>query len=169
MPGLHRAPIIMGRRLFYSVTVKQEALTLFRANVGVKSASKKLNIPVFIVNSWFSRFLRNDTDWILRNDEDYLLRQEALALFQQGFGYKRVSSQLNIPVSRVKYWQQKFKFNELDFFALNQHVLKTYPKEFRAQIVREFQNSKESKKTFCGKHHLAVATLNNWLNKGSSD
>ena len=155
----------MGRRLFYSAAAKQSALALFRANVSVGSASKKLNIPVSIVNSWFHLFRQNDVDWIFCNDKEYLLRQEALSLFQQGAGYKRVASQLNLPVSRVKYWYQKFKFNQLDFFELGQRIFKSYPKEFRSQILREFRNSKESKKSFCGKHHIAVATLNDWLNK----
>ena len=104
-----------------------------------------------------------NVDWVNADDDDFILRGKALALFQEGQGYKRVSTVLQLPTSRVKYWYQQFKFNHLDFFEVGQRTFKAYPKAYKEEILQAYKTSSLSKKAFCGQHKIAVVTLNQWL------
>ena len=153
----------MGRRLLFSSETKQQALALFRAGLGVATVARELDISRYVVNTWFERFRQGDDDWVNSDDDDFILRGKALALFQEGQGYKRVSTVLQLPTSRVKYWYQQFKFNHLDFFEVGQRTFKAYPKAYKEEILQAYKKSSLSKKAFCGQHKIAVVTLNQWL------
>lgn len=153
----------MGHRLFFSSTVKQNALTLFRSGVSASFASKELGVPLYMINAWFHRFSENHTDWVQFDDEDFILRGKALALFEQGFGYKRVAKLLKLSTSRVKYWQQMYKFKRLEFFFEGQKPVKSYSNAFKKQMLESFKSSGLSKKAFCGQNKIAVSSLNSWL------
>ena len=150
------------RRLF-SKTEKQIVLACFRAGLALRAISEKLNIPFFTVQDWHQRYLKGDQHWAAEDDRNLVLRQTALALFQKGYGYKRVATELKVPQSRVKYWLLIYRHGQEEFFNQGRHNPKKYPDDRKRAILDRYAVSTESKKQFCFKESISVGTLNRWL------
>lgn len=168
---LERRPLFLSRSVYstmsklrlYTRQDKQIVLACFRAGLGPKSVANRLGFGYSTVHSWHEAYLNNDNTWAKFDDENYLLRQKALRLFKNGDGYKKVARILSQPVSRVKYWQLLYKREEIEFFHEGTRKPKQYDEDLKTAILNDFAITTDSKKAFCGKHKISVATLNKWL------
>ena len=149
-------------RLFIK-TDKQIVLACFRANVALRTISKKLDIPFQTILQWHKQFKSCDRSWATKDDKNRVLRQTALSLFEKGCGYKHVATQLNISQSRSKNWLRLYKSGQLKFFTEGRKRPKKYPLEKKLAILDRFAVSTGSKKKFCYTEGISVSTLNKWL------
>ena len=90
---------------------KRMVLACFKAEIPCRIISREMDIPLAKVLYWEKLFQKGNWTWAKESDPALLLRQRAFELFSQGFGYKRVATLLNLPQSRVKYWQLLFQAN----------------------------------------------------------
>lgn len=151
-------------RRLYTRRDKQIALACFRAGLSPKLVADKLGFVFTTVQEWHSSFLKHRNDWAKFDDKDLQLRQAALELFEQGNGYKKVATQLQLPTSRVKYCLRQYKYQKEFFFTSGSNNFK-YSDEKRTAVLNAYAVSTLSKKVFCAQHKISVPTLNNWLRK----
>lgn len=95
---------------------KQMVLACFKARIASRVISKELDIPLTKILHWEQLYQQGNRNWARESDKALVLRQQAYKLFSEGFGYKRVASKLQLPLSRVKYWHLLFVNNMDDFF-----------------------------------------------------
>lgn len=149
----------------YTRQQKQVALACFRAGMGPRTVSERLEISYPEVHKWYESFKNLDNSWATVDDDAYTERQKAFELFQQGYGYKKVASELSVPVSRSKYWHLVYRHGQYEFFTKGLRRPKRYSDEKRAQLLKLFENTTQSKKAFCHENGITVGTLNSWLAK----
>lgn len=149
----------------YNRLEKQFVLACFRAGMGPRIVSERMKISYPEVQKWFTCYQNLDNDWAFVDDAAYTERQKAFELFQQGYGYKKVASELSVPVSRSKYWHLVYRHGQYDFFTKGSNRPKRYSDEKRREILNLFQSTSLSKKAFCHENGITVGTLNSWLAK----
>ena len=147
----------------YSAEVKKQVLEEFKKGAGPKLASQKCGVSLYHAKRWFQFYKKGAYSWCRNDDKNYCLRQEALVLFKQGCGYKRVATELKISHTKAKYWLRQYKVGNFDFFRIGRNVTRKYSEEQKSQILQAFRESSDSKKMFCCKAQIGVCTLNAWL------
>lgn len=108
---------------------------------------ERLKFSYATLRKWHHLFQANDLSWAVSDDEQFIERQKALALFQEGRGYKFVASALGVSQSRTKYWMNMFKSGQLSFFFEGSKRPKCYDETFRNQILRLFFTNNSIKKS----------------------
>lgn len=151
----------------YSLRDKQRALDCFAAGMNAKEVYKKLHFSYVTLKHWRHRFLLGDVSWAIADDEKYIERQKALALFQEGRGYKYVATALGVPTSRSKYWMHMFKNGQLNFFTEGSKRPKRYDDAFKEEVLRRFAELSGSKKAFAHQTGISVSILNMWLKEAA--
>ena len=157
----------MGTKSIYTKQEKQIVLACFRTGLSATAVSTKLGFPTLTVKNWHTLYLKRDNSWVLFDDDDLKLRQEALMMFRQGLGYKKVAANLKMAQSKIKYWYLQYRHEQLAFFDGTKKASKHIPVEQKTKILNEYAITTLSKKAFCISNGISVATLNNWLKKGN--
>lgn len=149
--------------------IKQQALHLFHLGRGPHFVSKELNLSKNVVAKWYAIYKNEKKEsWAWTDDKLYVQRQKALKLFKTGSGYKKVSGELGLAQSTVKYWQRQYKAGNLNFFVTGTRHPKQYPEQFKREILKAYRQTTLSKKAFCLICKLSVSTFNQWLKKEES-
>ena len=155
----------MGTKSIYTKQEKQIVLACFRAGLSASAISTKLGFPIQTVKNWRALYLKRDNSWASFDDDEFRLRQEALMMFREGLGYKKVAAKLNMAPSKIKYWYLQYRHEQLAFFDGTKKASKHIPVEEKIKILNDYAITTLSKKAFCISNGISVATLNNWLKK----
>ncbi len=147
----------------YSLQDKQKALECFASGMSAAQTHERLKFSYATLRKWHHLFQANDLSWAVSDDKQFIERQKALALFQEGRGYKFVASALGVSQSRTKYWMHMFKNGQLSFFFEGSKRPKCYDETFRNQILRLFSQTTQSKKAFSYRVGISVGVLKKWL------
>ena len=142
---------------------KQMVLACFKARIASRVISKELDIPLTKILHWEQLYQQGNRNWARESDKALVFRQQAYKLFSEGFGYKRVASKLQLPLSRVKYWHLLFVNNMDDFFQRGNKKRRGYSEEDKRILLEKFLKSSLSKKRFSVQNGISLSTLNRWL------
>ncbi|HIT96167.1 MAG TPA: hypothetical protein IAC45_03790 [Candidatus Aphodousia faecavium] len=142
---------------------KRMVLACFKAEIPCRIISREMDIPLAKVLYWEKLFQKGNWTWAKESDPALLLRHRAFELFSQGFGYKRVATLLNLPQSRVKYWQLLFQNNLEEFFKGGAKRKRRFTKEEKIALIEKFSQGSLSKKQFSVQNGISVSALNQWL------
>lgn len=95
---------------------------------------------------------------------DLSTRQEAIRLFDLGFGYKAVGTRLGCPPATVRKWLYTFRVGGKE--ALLMREQRSYSQELKIAAVRDFLNEGLSKPEIMEKYGILSRTpLERWIKK----
>ena len=101
----------MGRKPF-SVKVRQEALRLMMNGASAWDLVEKFGMSVETARVWKSEYANGNFEVEpVRRSYSKEIREKAYLLFEQGKGYKAVSSELALPMYTVRDWHRDFHIN----------------------------------------------------------
>lgn len=93
---------------------------------------------------------------------DLTTRQEAIRLFDLGFGYKAVGAQLGCPPATVRKWLYTFKVGGKE--ALLMREQRSYSQELKIAAVQDFLNEGVSKPEIMEKYGIrSLSPLVKWI------
>lgn len=93
---------------------------------------------------------------------DLACRQEAIRLFELGFGYKAVGARLGCPPSTVRKWLYTFKVGGKEALLMRGH--RSYSQELKIAAVRDFLDKGLSKPEIMEKYEILSRTpLERWI------
>ncbi|MDZ4179208.1 MAG: helix-turn-helix domain-containing protein [Coriobacteriia bacterium] len=95
---------------------------------------------------------------------DLTTRQEAIRLFDLGFGYKAAGAQLGCPPATVRKWLYTFKVGGKEALLMREH--RVYSQELKIAAVQDFLNEGVSKPEIMEKYGILSRTpLERWIRK----
>jgi transposase-like protein len=93
---------------------------------------------------------------------DLATRQEAIRLFDLGFGYKAVGALLGCPPETVKKWLYTFKAGGKEALLVREH--RAYSQELKIAAVQDFLNEGVSKPQIMEKYGIrSLSPLVRWI------
>ncbi len=93
---------------------------------------------------------------------DVTTRQEAIRLFDLGFGHKAVGAQLGCPLGTVRKWLYTFKVGGKE--ALLMREQRSYSQELKIAAVQDFLNEGVSKPEIMEKYGIrSISPLESWI------
>jgi len=93
---------------------------------------------------------------------DLSTRQEAIRLFDLGFGYKAVGARLGCPATTVRKWLYTFKVGGKE--ALLMREQRSYSQELKIAAVQDFLNEGVSKPEIMEKYGIrSLSPLVRWI------
>ena len=158
----------MGQKLLFTQSQKQQILACLLQGLPVSTIAKQYEIPRVIVAKWAKCVSAHDISWAVSDDINRQTRMAAYELFEQGRGCKFCAKQLQIPLSRIKYWKEQYRTGNTDFFFFGKTGARAYPAADKERILREYLATNEPKKTFCRRAGVTPATLRRWLKESKT-
>ena len=150
----------MGTKSIYTKQEKQIVFACFRAGLSATAVSTKLGFPIQTVKNWRALYLKRDNSWASFDDDEFRLRQEALMMFSEGLGYKKVAAKLKMAPSKIKYWYLQYRHEQLAFFNGTKKASKHIPVERKTNLVQLLAIACN---VSCGSNGRMLARLNGIL------
>ena len=99
----------------------------------------------------------------LRLRHDRLLREQAVELFERGFGYRLTAKRLGVPAEAVRHWQKTYRVIGRDGFLAMEVKRTKYDYETKVAAARAVVDGGMSKPEAMVRFGIASATpLKNW-------
>ena len=99
----------------------------------------------------------------LRLRHDRLLREQAVEMFERGFGYRLTAKRLGVPAEAVRHWQKTYRVIGRDGFLAMGAKQAKYDYETKVSAARAVVDGGMSKPEAMVRFGIASATpLKNW-------
>lgn len=129
---------------------------------GYRRAAAQLGIPVPTVQTWQRKWKKDNlrtAEPSPKRPDTSELRAKAIELFEQGYGFKRAATELDVPAPTVCRWKRKWKTGS--FQTTDPRPIKCWPDEVRAEAVSLFEAGDDHKK-IAAKLDVPVGTVRGW-------